>query len=481
MGAKQTTQVYPNTYDDQIVSPASRVDKSMLFSDPEPNVAQFYAHLSAVSVPAVVINQHGILEHMNHHALSLFEIRKNAIIQGKQITSVLSHRTTMDLFDLIDHYITHGDMKLLLDSTINMQGKSIQSGKHVTGLMKMQPVHKYNPAAENTFFTIYIDEALTGIDSSDISDSVFFALAQLSPIPIIAIDTQGRILTFNKAAEYVFGHKAANVIRQKVNIIMPPEVAKHHDAYIQRYLKTGVKHVLDQVREVKAINSDGESIDIELRATEVMLTKNRKIFVAFARDKEKAMTFDDQQSALLASKLFPHDIAARLLAGEVPKDKHSNCTVMFLDFVGFSKLTKAISTKTLVEMLNHIYSAFDKITDDLKIEKIKSIGDSYECISGLPSNAENHAEVMIQACLKFVETIAATNAMKKYPPLHCRIGVHSGPVFGMYCLFWCISFVANIMLFIFFYSCCRWFYSYYLWYLWWDCQFCKGNWAVVHG
>jgi len=86
---------------------------------------------------------------------------------------------------------------------------------------------------------------------------------------IITIDSRGAIQTVNRSAERLFGYAHADLIGQNVNILMPSPYREAHDGYMQRYLETGEKRILDSVRELIGRRQDGSTFPIEVTITEV--------------------------------------------------------------------------------------------------------------------------------------------------------------------------------------------------------------------
>ena len=86
---------------------------------------------------------------------------------------------------------------------------------------------------------------------------------------IITINSVGMIQTINRSAERLFGYSHAEMIGQNVSIFMPSPYREEHDGYIERYLKTGQKRILDSVRELVGRRKDGSLFPIELSITEV--------------------------------------------------------------------------------------------------------------------------------------------------------------------------------------------------------------------
>lgn len=100
---------------------------------------------------------------------------------------------------------------------------------------------------------------------------------------IITIDAQGRIESFNPAAERIFGYTSAEVIGINVHILMPQPYQAQHDDYLQNYLRTGIKRIIGIGREVVGRRKDGSTFPIELAVTEVQ-TRSGVRFTGILRD-----------------------------------------------------------------------------------------------------------------------------------------------------------------------------------------------------
>ena len=100
---------------------------------------------------------------------------------------------------------------------------------------------------------------------------------------IISISELGIIEEFNPAAERIFGYKAAEIIGQNVNKLMPEPHHSQHDRYLQNYLETGRAKILGAAREMAARRKDGTTFPIYLAVSDVQL-KDRRIFTGIVRD-----------------------------------------------------------------------------------------------------------------------------------------------------------------------------------------------------
>ncbi|MBM4068286.1 MAG: PAS domain S-box protein [Planctomycetes bacterium] len=100
---------------------------------------------------------------------------------------------------------------------------------------------------------------------------------------VVSIDARGRILSFNPAAERMFGYRKEELLGQSVNILMPADYAAKHDSYIANYLNTGVKKIIGIGREVIGLRKDGSTFPMDLSVAEARVVGER-IFVGVLRD-----------------------------------------------------------------------------------------------------------------------------------------------------------------------------------------------------
>jgi len=158
-----------------------------------------------------------------------------------------------------------------------------------------------------------------------------------------------------------------------------------------------------QATEIELANSELHEINIQLNEANKMTDK-------------------------LLLNVLPSKIAKRLLNNENPiADYFENTTVLFADLAGFTKLSSSSSPNHIVEILNTIFYEFDLLTEKYGLEKIKTIGDNYMCVGGVPDADSLHAKSIAFFALDILVVI------KKYAeifqePLSLRIGFNSGDV-----------------------------------------------------
>ncbi len=166
-------------------------------------------------------------------------------------------------------------------------------------------------------------------------------------------------------------------------------------------------------RQVKIL--DEQATEIELANEEL-------------REKNALIEEERVKSERLLLNILPMPIADRLKSGErIIADKFESVTVMFADIVGFTNLSARISPEHLVENLSMIFTTFDALAAKYHVEKIKTIGDAYMVVGGLPDPIPNHAEAVALVALEMIESIADLTSNTD-EPISVRIGMHTGPV-----------------------------------------------------
>jgi adenylate cyclase len=150
------------------------------------------------------------------------------------------------------------------------------------------------------------------------------------------------------------------------------------------------------------------------------------------RDREqmhlRQIKSEQDRAERLLLNILPPAIADRLKQGEQAiADNFAEATVLFGDLVGFASLTAETPAADLVSRLNEIFSAFDQAVGDLGLEKIKTIGDAYMAVGGIPVPKADHTEAVAALALRMLEEVAQFNA-RTGATVQVRIGIDIGPV-----------------------------------------------------
>ena len=139
---------------------------------------------------------------------------------------------------------------------------------------------------------------------------------------------------------------------------------------------------------------------------------------------------EHEKSEMILRNIFPRQIAERLKSGEIMiADRYLKTTLLFSDLVGFTDLTRTMAPAELVRLLDRLFTGFDRLTEQLHIEKIKTIGDAYLVVSGMPDENTNHATDICKMALAMQVFLREFNLLEGLS-LQVRIGIHSGPVIG---------------------------------------------------
>ncbi len=164
----------------------------------------------------------------------------------------------------------------------------------------------------------------------------------------------------------------------------------------------------------------GGSVVFTLIAT--FLAQRDRAMASLAREQERS------ESLLL--NVLPREIAARLKAGESPiADSYEHATVLFADIVGSTMLAERLDAKQLVALLNGIFARFDVLAEEHGVEKIRTIGDNFMCVAGVPRRRADHAQAMARLALDmriYVDELRASGEDR----IDFRIGMNSGPCVG---------------------------------------------------
>ena len=143
-------------------------------------------------------------------------------------------------------------------------------------------------------------------------------------------------------------------------------------------------------------------------------------------DKQKA----EIEGLLL--NILPAEVAVELQKTGVATPRYyEKATVLFTDFKNFSQIADDLSPQEVVTELNEFFVGFDDIIDKYKLEKIKTIGDSYMCAGGIPTEDDDHVIKIIKASLEIQEFTIGRNQNRiaqNLPPWDIRVGVNTGPL-----------------------------------------------------
>jgi guanylate cyclase len=144
----------------------------------------------------------------------------------------------------------------------------------------------------------------------------------------------------------------------------------------------------------------------------------------------EALAREQERSESLLLNVLPREIAPRLKAGESPiADAYEHATVLFADIVESAMLAERLDAKQLVVLLNEIFSRFDLLAEKHGVEKIRTIGDNFMCVAGVPRRRADHAQAMARLAIDMCTSVDELRTAGG-DRIDFRIGMNSGPCVG---------------------------------------------------
>jgi class 3 adenylate cyclase len=152
----------------------------------------------------------------------------------------------------------------------------------------------------------------------------------------------------------------------------------------------------------------------------------------YTRRSRAAIQREKDRSDDLLHNILPHEVATELKEKGHADARHFDAvTILFTDFKGFTEVSERLSPADLVEELNVCFKAFDRIVDQYRIEKIKTIGDAYMAAGGVPEPRSGAALDTVLAALDmqaFMQQRHVERVRAGLPAFQMRVGIHTGPV-----------------------------------------------------
>ncbi|HEY9764711.1 MAG TPA: adenylate/guanylate cyclase domain-containing protein [Trichocoleus sp.] len=194
------------------------------------------------------------------------------------------------------------------------------------------------------------------------------------------------------------------------------------------------RHLMAQAQRVM-MASHPNSLLVNLqqalrRQTQALQAQNEQLQreVQEREEAEEALRREQQKSEKLLLNILPRAVVEQLkqLQGSLA-ERFEEVTILFADIVNFTPLAAQITPLELVSWLNQIFSEFDRLAAQFQLEKIKTIGDAYMAVGGLPLTRADHAEAVMEMA------IAMQSTVERFPrhdgqPLQLRIGINTGTV-----------------------------------------------------
>jgi adenylate cyclase len=166
-----------------------------------------------------------------------------------------------------------------------------------------------------------------------------------------------------------------------------------------------------------------DRLQTNTRQLEEIRDVNSKLLSSLMRELDEART----RSTELLLNILPQQIVDRLEAGEtLIADRYEHLSVLMSDLVGFTGISSQLSPRVLVTELNRLFSEFDILCAESGMEKIKTIGDAYMAVGGLPGTREDHVAAAAEMALGMMDVLRRVDEVTNRG-WQIRIGVHTGP------------------------------------------------------
>ncbi len=226
----------------------------------------------------------------------------------------------------------------------------------------------------------------------------------------IVIHEQGRIMDMNKAAEEIFLYSSNEIHGLHLENLV---TAKCYEK-----LKKGFTSNETKIYDMEGIRKSGEIFPIEIHAKNIHF-KGKHLRVAAMRDvtderiaeqkileQQKELKNSYEETERILENILPEKVLHELKQkGKFEPVSFASVTVLFTDFSGFTQISAKMTPKELLAQLDLCFSYFDTITDEHKMEKLKTIGDSYMCAGGIPESNKTHAVDAVLAALEMTSFI----------------------------------------------------------------------------
>ena len=221
---------------------------------------------------------------------------------------------------------------------------------------------------------------------------------------------------------------------EEINLQEQDYLALGNQAILSQYgLYDAIAPLLQNLLQNRITNLKSRERQVKL-FTLMVLAAFIYIFLALASNQrkrlraEKSLRLQQEKTEMLLLNVLPQAIASRLKQGdESIADNFAEVTVLFADIVGFTEISSRIEPQEVVSLLNQVFSAFDYLAEIHGLEKIKTVGDAYMVVGGLPDPRVDHIEAVLDMALDM--RIAISKVSQEIgEDCQIRIGVNTGPV-----------------------------------------------------
>jgi len=212
------------------------------------------------------------------------------------------------------------------------------------------------------------------------------------------------------------GIEAASIISEKYSVPVVFLTALTDEATLEKAKTANSYGYILKPYDDKSLHSAIEMALYKYKVEKELLVKTKQL------EEEKKRT-DSLLKNILPEEIV-HEIKTK---GTVNPRFYDEVSILFTEFSGFDLITSRVEPNLLLKELNEVFDNFDAIVQKHKLEKLKTIGDSYMIAAGVPQKIENQAENILRAAIEMRDYILQRNNEKEIK-LEMKTGIHTGPV-----------------------------------------------------
>ncbi len=274
------------------------------------------------------------------------------------------------------------------------------------------------------------------------AEAKYHSIVENSVNGIAQITPEGQILSANPALARIYGYDSPERLCKNV-------VDVDRTLYVSPDHRSRFKRLVEQEGsisdfELQVYRQDGTPIWISESARAVRDRKGKLLYyegtvvdTTVRKQMETCLRQEQSKSERLLLNILPKEIAEQLKQSSdtlaqphkeaLIAEQFDQATILFADIVNFTPLSAQMSAKELVNLLNQIFSLFDRLAQQYSLEKIKTIGDAYMVAGGLPMPRNDHAEAISEMALGMQAAIS-TLQVDTGKSFQIRVGINTGPV-----------------------------------------------------
>ena len=224
--------------------------------------------------------------------------------------------------------------------------------------------------------------------------------------------------SFINSGEYKLDHSLLSMV---VTVSFPLSIS----AYLGWQFSSAQVNLRNQLLEVARLSEVNLKQEKE---NQQILQNQNEILEKQVSERTSELQNEKQKSDDLLLNILPYEVAEELKQNGKTNAKHyDEVSVLFTDFVNFTSISEQIGVQEMLNELNICFTEFDRIMGKYDLEKIKTIGDAYLAVSGLPVSNALHAKNAVHAAIEILNYIEKRKS-ENPNALDIRIGIHSGAV-----------------------------------------------------